>query len=159
MARKKKVDYVQALIAAIDACGLADVVENRSSDGQVALLCRVHDKRQWVALMEYMMVRKTCWDVHLCQQYFLRGPRMIFGWNFILEPQGPVEKAMEEVLKLFNEGAQVVPKMKRGGQLTSFPLVGAGAHRTANTSFDPRLPGPDRGGPRHRGAYNVRSGE
>lgn len=141
---------------AILATGVADVVR-LSTDPQISALCRVHNKRVWVTIIEYVLTRKTCWSAHICQQYFLRGGRLVYGWNFIVQPDGNTSEAIKEVVRLLMEGAKVAPRVSGfGGEISEFPLVGASPRRSSSKiAFDPRLPGPDSGGPSHKGAYPV----
>jgi hypothetical protein len=155
--RNNKVGYGQAVCVAIEASGVAEVIRCNESKEQVHVFHRVLDKVKWASILEYILTRKSCWDAHTCQQYFMRGGKLVYGWNFILQPTGELEAAVAEVTKLLVEAAKVVPKVVGSGQLTSFPLVGATPRRTSKISFDPRLPGPDKGGPSHKGAYPIRT--
>jgi hypothetical protein len=157
---KKKYNPSAVLGSAIESTGLAEVIK-LSNGGQISAFFRVLDERSWARVLEYILVRKTCWDAHICKQYFMRGPKLVYGWNFIMQPSGDADVAIQEATTLILEGAKVAPKVPTArGQIKSFPLVGASPRRTTSkTVFDPRLPGPDRGGPSHKGAYPVKSGE
>jgi hypothetical protein len=123
----------------------------------VKVLYRVTEKRHWLAILEYVLARADGWSAHVCQQYFMRGGRLVYGWNFILQAEQQEEGA-RKVARLLTEATKVAPKMVsgRGGSVDSFPLVGASPRRTAtNLVHDPRLPGPSRGGPSHKGAYAI----
>lgn len=139
-----------------NSTGLAEVVRVTGSESQIALLHRVKDKKAWLLLVEYVLKRKSCWDAHICQQYFLRGRSLVYGWNFILEPEEGMEAALMEIATLFEKGLQELPKMASRGMVNSFPLMGASPRRTANIAFDVRAPGPARGGPSQKGAHNIR---
>lgn len=149
-------EYGKGLAKIINSTGLAEVVRVNESDTQLALLYRVKDKKTWLALVEYMLNRKTCWDAHICQQYFMRGRSLVYGWNFILEPEGSMEAALTEISTLIERGMVEMPKLVGRGQINSFPLVGASSRRTAAITFDVRAPGPARGGPSQKGAHNIR---
>lgn len=144
------------LARAVNMTGLAEVVRVSESKKQVSLLYRVKDKKQWLALMEYILQRKTCWEAHICQQYFLRANSLVYGWNFILQASKTLREAVEEVSKLVEAGQLEVPRARAQGQLSSFPLVGASPRRTASLVWDPRQPGPAQGGPSHKGAHSIK---
>ena len=157
---KKKFNAAAALGNAIEVTGIAEVIKI-SDGGQVSAFFRVHNDKVWAKILEYVLVRKTCWEAHICKQYFMRGPKLVYGWNFIVQPHDDMESAVQEATTLLYEGAKVAPKVAGvKGQIKAFPLVGASPRRTTSKiAFDPRLPGPDRGGPSHKGAYPVKSGE
>lgn len=140
----------------INQTGLAEVVRVTQGKNQIALLCRVREKKRWLALMEYALQKKTCWEAHICQQYFLRGSNLVFGWNFILQSAKTLEEAVKEVGMLLAKGQQEVPRIRAQGQISSFPLVGASPRRTASLVWDPRQPGPDKGGLSHKGAHAIK---
>ena len=152
----KKTNYGDLLGQAISATGVAEVVRASATNGTVKALYRVYDKRAWLTILEYVLSKADGWSAHVCQQYFMRGGKLIYGWNFILQiPEGGEETVLR-VASLIAQATKVIPKtVGNGGPLESFPLVGASRARTAKNIFDPRLPGPDRGGPSHKGAYSV----
>jgi len=145
------------LCDAIEVSGVAQVIRCTESAEQIHVFHRVLDKVKWANVLEYILTRKTCWDAHTCQQYFMRHGRLVYGWNFILQPTGDLAEAVQELSRLLVEAAKVVPKVVGSGQLSSFPLVGATPRRTASITFDPRLPGPNKGGPSHKGAYPIKT--
>ena len=136
---------------------MTEVVRS-SVDGQtVKVLYRVREKRLWLGILEYVLTRADGWTAHVCQQYFMRSGRLVYGWNFILQAPSDLSVAVGNACQLLVQAAKVVPKViGRGGPLESFPLVGASPRRTAPIVFDFRLPGPSKGGPSHKGAYAVR---
>jgi hypothetical protein len=144
------------LAQAIDASGVAEVIRSSCAAGTVKLLYRVSEKRTWLAILEYALARANGWSAHVCQQYFMRGGKLVFGWNFILQSGENLEEVAKKVSALITQGAKVVPKVMGGGQLSSFPLVGHQRNK-AGIVFDPRLPGPSRGGPSHKGAYSIKT--
>jgi hypothetical protein len=149
---------VEKLLAqAIECTEVAEVVRVSSDKTSIKVLYRVRQKRIWLGILEYVLSRAEGWSAHVCQQYFMRGGRLVYGWNFILQPP----KAVEAVAQLLVQAAKVVPKTIQAapGGMDSFPLMGATHRRTAKISFDPRLPGPDKGGPSHKGAFPMSSGE
>lgn len=158
-AQKKTLDKKAALLSrAIEACGVVEIIRCSADAGSVKALYRVHEKRLWLGILEYILSRAEGWSAHVCQQYFMRGGRLVYGWNFILQSED-LTKATESVARLLVQAAAVVPKTITRGSVDSYPLVGASPRRTAKIAFDPRLPGPDKGGPSHKGAYSIRTGE
>jgi hypothetical protein len=160
MAKKKNTDVrAQLLARAIELSGVAEVIRCSSSGSSVKVLFRVFEKRTWLAVLEYALSRAEGWSAHVCQQYFMRGGRLVYGWNFILQAEEDVDAAARHAAKHLTKAAQVAPKAMSAGPVDSYPLVGSSPRRTAKIAFDPRLPGPDKGGPSHKGAYAIRSGE
>jgi len=156
---KKAIDKRARLLKeAIELSGVTEVVRCSADDGSVKVLYRVHEKRLWLGILEYILSRADGWSAHICQQYFMRNGRLVYGWNFILQGVD-LNTATEKVAKLLQQAAQVVPKTVGRGPLESYPLMGASPRRTAKIAFDPRLPGPDKGGPSHKGAFSIRTGE
>jgi hypothetical protein len=156
MVRDKKVPE-KLLAQAIEDTGVVEVVRASSDENSAKVLYRVTQKRVWLGVLEYALSRSDGWSAHVCQQYFMRGGRLVYGWNFILQPL----TAVEAVVGLLTQAARVVPRTMSviAGPLESFPLVGSSTRRTSKIAFDPRLPGPDKGGPSHKGAYPMGSGE
>jgi hypothetical protein len=145
----------RVLTRAIEGTGVVEVVRASSDEKSVKVLYRVRQKRIWLGILEYALSRSEGWSAHVCQQYFMRGSRLVYGWNFILQPVDMVGS----VAAILAQATRVVPRtMQISGPLESFPLIGASNRRTASLAFDPRLPGPDKGGPSHKGAY-VMGGE
>lgn len=144
------------LSKAIERTGVVEVVRSSLDERSIKVLYRVLQKRVWLGILEYTLSRADGWSAHVCQQYFMVGGRLVYGWNFILQPSDKVDV----VVRLLEQASRVVPRMSIvSGPLESFPLVGASTRRTAKLAFDPRLPGPDKGGPSHKGAYPMSSGE
>lgn len=142
---------------ALDSTGIVEVIRSSADEGSIKVLYRVRQKRIWLGILEYVLSRAEGWSAHVCQQYFLRGGKLVYGWNFILQPPAKVV----DVAKLLSQASVVVPRTMPAvtGPLESFPLVGSSSRRTASIAFDPRLPGPGKGGPSHKGAYPMSSGE
>ena len=149
------------LAAAVESSGFATVIKKTEPEGSVRLLCRVSDKKSWCALLEYVLGRKKDWTEHVCQQYFISGGKLVYGWNFILTADD-VNAAVADACKLFDAATVFTmhkpPKRVRRGSIDEVPLVGASPNRNAKGVFDPRLPGPSKGGPSHKGAYSVTEG-
>lgn len=158
MAKKVIDKKAHVLKQAIEASGIAEIVRGSSDASSVKVLHRVYEKRLWLGILEFVLSRADGWSAHICQQYFMRGGRLVYGWNFILQ-SSDIATAVHHVSDLLVQAYSVVPKVISRGPLESFPLVGASPRRTAKIAFDPRLPGPDKGGPSHKGAYSVRTGD
>jgi hypothetical protein len=160
MPKKKDTDVrAQLLASAIEVSGVAEVIRCSSSGSSVKALFRVFEKRTWLGILEYALSRADGWSAHVCQQYFMRGGRLVYGWNFILQAEKDIDAAARHAARHLTKAAQIVPRTITPGPTDSYPLVGASHRRTAKIAFDPRLPGPDKGGPSHKGAYAIRSGE
>jgi hypothetical protein len=153
-------DLSSLLRDAIDATGFAEVVEMKESEKKVTALCRVSDKVRWVGVIEHVLVNKKGWRAHICQHYFLRGRKLVFGWNFVVQADDDIQAAVKNAASLVSAGsvnASVIASNEGG--LESFPLFGASSRRMAkNLVFDVRAPGPSRGGPSHKGAFEVNNG-
>jgi hypothetical protein len=152
----------EKLASAIEATGYAIVIKKTEPAGSVRLLCRVSDKKSWCALLEYVLSRKNAWTEHVCQQYFMNDGKLVYGWNFVLTA-ADIDTAVENAWRLFKAAATVtsVPRTKksmRKGSIDEVPLVGASPNRNSKGVFDPRLPGPSKGGPSHKGVYNISEG-
>jgi hypothetical protein len=146
---------------AVQATEIADVLKATGDGGKIHLICRVHDKRAWCAIVEYVLARKGDWGDHICQQYFMRNNKLVYGWNVIINSKD-ILAAAKDAAKLFKAGVAVISQIQAapvGRELTSFPLVGASSRRNAKIVFDPRAPGPSQGGLSHKGAYSIGSGE
>jgi len=148
----------QLLREAIENSGVAEVLRSSTEGNTVKVLYRVQEKRSWLAILEYVLARTDGWAAHVCQQYFMRGGRLVYGWNFILTSDD-IEKAVPVVCGLLQQAANVAPKVGRTFALDSFPLVGHNRARQSRAVFDPRLPGPSQGGPSHKGAYSIKEGQ
>ena len=151
------------LVEIIEDSGIATVLRKTELAGSLRLLCRVGDKKRWCAVLESVLAKKAGWTEHICQQYFMKEDQLVYGWNFILNSDD-LPAAYDNACKLFKAATKAVQagvkkkeKVHRG-PVDSMPLLGASARRTMSLSFDPRLPGPSRGGPSHKGAYTVAGG-
>jgi hypothetical protein len=145
----------QALADAIQKTGVAEVLKISQSADKVSLVCRVSDKKAWCTMVEYVLARKKKWSEHICQQYFMRNGRLVYGWNFILM-SSDLADSVKDACKLIRASVGIAKQLAPvGSQLDSMPLVGVSRSRSENISFDPRAPGPDRGGPSHKGAYPI----
>jgi hypothetical protein len=153
------------LVEILEESGIATVLRNTEAPGSLRLLCRVSDKKKWCAVLERVLAKKEGWTEHICQQYFMKEDQLVYGWNFILTAED-LPAAYSNACKLFKaavnavlSGTGRVKKEKvRKGPVDSMPLIGASPRRTMQLSFDPRLPGPSKGGPSHKGAFAVGGG-
>ena len=149
------------LASALADTGYIEVLKKSESLGKVQLFYRVHQKRTWLTILEYMLARRSGWSEHICQQYFMNGGKLRFGWNFILSPENAdLNVCVDNAIKLIQAGTQAIAQMatRHRYEPDTMPLMGASPRRTASISFDPRQPGPDKGGPSHKGAYVVGAG-
>jgi hypothetical protein len=145
----------EQLAQAVEATNTAEVIRAALEGDSVKLIFRVHKKKQWLDIVEFVLARKSKWTEHVCQQYFLREGRLVYCWNFILRPTAKLEEAVAEAVKLLTQAITTVPRAAQQHPVDEFPLVGASARRTSRIMFDPRAPGPSRGGPSHKGAYTI----
>ncbi len=133
------------LVAALEKLGYVKVVTAEEKEKQIRLLCRVTDKRSWVALLERLLNGVSGWKPHICQQYFLKDGAMVYGWNFIINAEDP--PAICRALCSFLTVAPTV-------EVDTFPLRGA-LRAPAGAVFNPQAPGPTRGGASHKGVFPV----
>lgn len=130
----------------------AEVLKLGQDTGSIKLLCRVRNKRAWCDTIEYVLARKQGWDAHICQQYFLRGGRLVYGWNVILKSKSLV-KAARNARNLFIDAVRVLSQLsaeQEAGPIESFPLVGFSPNRNRPLVRDSKT-----GLPVHKGAYSV----
>lgn len=154
-----KIVHEELLGRALNATNVAEVVRASKEGDSVKLIFRVTQKRVWLAILEHLLARAQNWSAHVCQQYFMRGGKLVYGWNFILRPAEGVQlkDAVINAVQLLTQAAKSAPQTAVA-DVDSFPLVGASSRRTAKLVFDPRAPGPSRGGPSHKGAYPIGGG-
>ena len=140
-------DHVDKLIAALEQTGFLKVVKSEEAKTQIRLLCRVSSKKQWCDLLEKLLDGKQGWTEHVCQQYFLKDKKLVYGWNVIINAEDPAAAA-----KSICRQMTVMMTMDEGG-IDSIPM--RGALRTTGGVFNPAAPGERRGGASQRGAYPV----
>lgn len=147
------------LAAALVAAG-AEIVRQNEDEQSIRLLCRVKYKRVWLDILEYVLARKQNWEVHVCQQYFMRGGKLVFGWNFIFDPiDCDLSSAVDKAVSLLTQAVRVISQMEGDdpaqmeGAIESFPLIGASSRRNAPIIKDPKT-----GIPIHRGGYPMGTG-
>lgn len=151
------------LVEIIQESGIATVLRKTELTSSLRLLCRVGDKKRWCAVLEHVLPKKDGWTEHVCQQYFMKEDQLVYGWNLILNSED-LPAAYANACKLFKAATNAVQagvkkkEKPRKGPVDSMPLLGASPRRTMSISFDPRLPGPGRGGPSHKGAYTTVGG-
>lgn len=149
-------EKIHNLTEAIDSLGIVEVVKQSSDAQSVKLLCRVHDKKVWCQVLEVVLIAKSGWDAHVCQQYFLKDGKLVYGWNFIIQSPKLVD-ALTNATSLISRTRSAITKAEEShsGEITSMPLIGASPIRNNPIVFDPRLPGPSKGGPSHKGAFTI----
>jgi hypothetical protein len=133
-------------IKAMQSGGMVEVLRCDADGNQLSVLFRVFNKKNWLKTVEYILARKRGWDAHICQQYFLKGAKLVFGWNFILEAEDELESAMANAASLLSQGQRVAVQLPREHDPDTVPLVGAGAYRTAKQDLDPSTGLPRKGG-------------
>jgi len=112
-------------------CGF-DAVEVNTK-GQVRLVARVSNLRNWVILMQRMRVLELDrpWTLDLSQTYFLRTPSkkaaMVKAWRVILKAADQ-DAACRDLIKLVKDAPTARPTVDE------MPLPGGGAHRGYNSS-------------------------
>ena len=139
---------------ALEATGATEVLKASGEGDTVKLVFRVHRKKAWLGILEYVLARAAKWTAHVCQQYFLRDGKLVYGWTFVLRPNSKLDEAIEEARTLLAQASTTVPRLTRSAPDT-FPLVAASPRRTARINFDPRAPGPSRDGASHKGAFTI----
>lgn len=143
------------LVQGVNNAG-AEVLKANADAGSIKLLCRVRNKRAWCDIIEFVLARKQNWEAHICQQYFLRGGKLVYGWNVILQAED-VAAAAKNARDLFIKATEVLSQLSAeqdASPIESFPLVGASPNRNRPMVRDPRT-----GLPSHRGAYSIRGVE
>jgi len=129
----------------LEKLGYVKVVKTEETDTQLRLLCRVTNKKAWCVVLERVMKSpKKNWTEHICQQYFIKGDSLVYGWNIIINSDDPTSAA-KAICVLLN-----VPE---NTGVDEFPL--RGALRQTGGAFDPRAPGVGRGGPSQKGAFSI----
>lgn len=155
MVDKKNKALDTILGEAIESSGVTEVLRTKMEESTIKVIHRVTDKRIWMAILQIILPQANGWTAHVCQQYFMRDKKLVYGWNFILQSVGNMQGAVTHVVSLLRKSILIVPRTILGsGPLDSFPLIGASPGRSStNTIFDPRLPGPSQGGSSHKGAF------
>lgn len=144
---------VEAVLAAINKTGVAEVVRHSDGDTKLHITHRVSAKRLsiWVAILNYVLSRKNGWEVHACKQYFYSEGKVRYAWNFIIQ-WGSVDLkdgVLHQIATLFLQAAKQVPSISYS--LDSYPLPGAKEGRNMpEGGFNPRS-----SGYRQRGAHKI----
>ena len=140
--------FMDPLKTSLEALGFVKVVKAEIAANQLRLLCRVTNKKAWCEVLERLMQGRKNWTEHICQQYFLKGSSLVYGWNIIIN-SADVAAAATEISRLLHVPAAV--------DVDTFPLRGAW-RPPAGGSFNITAPGVGRGGPSQKGAHSVSSG-
>lgn len=116
----------EAVVAAINKTGVAEVVRFSEGDLKLHITHRVRSKRLsiWIAILDFIFSRKHGWNVHTCKQYFRSDGRVRYAWNFIAQWEKVEDKdaVLHQVASLFLKAAKQVPKISYA--LDSYPLAG-----------------------------------
>lgn len=145
-------DHVDKLVTALEQTGYVKVVKTEEAPTQLRLLCRVSSKKQWCDLLERLLQNKQDWTEHICQQYFLKEGKLVYGWNVVIN----ASDLMKASLSICNQLAAISMVDEGGVGVDSFPL--RGAYRSTGASFNPSAPGVARGGSSQKGAFSVGGG-
>ena len=144
-------DHVEKLKDMLTSTGFVEIVSHKVVGNSIRLLCRVSDKARWRDMLERILLAQKGWTEHLCQQYFLRGKKLVYGWNFVVTSED-LPGAVDSICKA---AESIAPAEESGsGYIDEIPLQGA-FRPSGPTSFDPRAPGPAKGGASHRGAFSI----
>jgi len=132
------------------------VIKAVQGDTRLHVSVRVDPKKlkPWLAAMEYVLKNKQGWDVHLCKQYFIRGGKIMYAWNFIAQwaSEDISEQVLTNMLEVLKFAARNMPKVVH--QITEYPLAGAGDDRNKpEGSMNPKA-----SGYKQRGAHPIRLG-
>lgn len=148
-------EKINDLVDSINGLGVVEVVRQSFDAQSVKLLCRVHNKKVWCQVLEAVLTAKSGWEAHICQQYFLKDGKLVYGWNFILQSPKLVDAVTNAASLIARSQSALTRETSTSGEISSMPLIGASQLRNNTIVFDPRLPGPARGGPSHKGAFTV----
>jgi hypothetical protein len=149
--------HIEAVVAAINATGVAEVVKSGESPGQVKITHRVQAKqlKVWLAILTHVLSRKQGWDAHVCKQYFLRGGKLLYAWNFIIQWETGSKRSeiLKQVAGLISKAGEDVPREM--GALESYPLMAKDGRNEPGGPMNVRAPGPMSGGYKQRGAHKI----
>ena len=143
----------EAVLAAINKTGVAEVVRHSDGERKLHITHRVVTKRLsiWVAILNYVLSRKHGWEVHACKQYFYSEGKVRYAWNFIAqwESEDLKEGVLHQMATLFLQAAKQVPNISYS--LDSYPLAGAKEGRNMpEGGFNP-----NNSGYKQRGAHKI----
>lgn len=149
--------HVEAITTAINTTGVAEVVKVVDGNQQLKITHRVQAKQLkiWLAIITHVLSRKHDWDAHICKQYFLRGGRLLYAWNFIVQWGAGVKRAdvLKQVAGLIERASVEVPRVS--SSLDSYPLMAKDNRNEPGGPMNIRAPGPMSGGYKQRGAHKI----
>ena len=152
--------HIEAITTAINTTGVAEVVKVSEGPQQVKITHRVQAKQLkiWLAIITHILSRKHDWDAHICKQYFLRGGRLLYAWNFIVQweagqPGNKRAVVLKQVADLLNRASAEVPRV--ASSLDSYPLMAKDNRNEPGGPMNIRAPGPMSGGYKQRGAHKI----
>jgi hypothetical protein len=134
----------------------------KSGEGpqQVKITHRVQTKqlKVWLSILAHILERKHGWDAHVCKQYFMRGSKLLYAWNFIIqwEPGAARDQILKQVATLITRASTEAPRPV--GSLESYPLMAKDGRNEPGGPMNVRAPGPMTGGYRQRGAHKIGGG-
>jgi hypothetical protein len=147
-----------AVINAINATGVAEVVKVTETPTQLRITHRVAGKKLsvWLGIVSYVLSRQRGWDAHVSKQYFLKDGKLLYGWNFIAQWGSPEDKdqILKQVRDLLTRAKSEVPQIVH--QLESYPIHAKGERNMPGSArMNASAPGPMQGGVKHKGAYKM----
>ena len=148
---------IEAIVSAINATGVAEVVKSGDGPLQVKITHRVQAKQLkiWLSILTYVLSRKHGWEAHVCKQYFLRGGKLLYAWNFIIQWETGAKRSeiLKQVAALITKAGEEVPRVV--GALDSYPLMAKDGRNEPGGPMNVRAPGPMSGGYKQRGAHRI----
>ncbi|MFW9801167.1 MAG: hypothetical protein ACFFFC_00820 [Candidatus Thorarchaeota archaeon] len=120
---------VEAIIAAINKTGVAEVIRHSVNNNKLHIVHRVQRNRLaiWVSILDYVLSRKQGWEVHACKQYFRGDGKMKYAWNFIVQWKENQDAILHQIATLFLNAVSQVSSISYA--LNSYPLAGASKGR------------------------------
>jgi hypothetical protein len=149
--------HVEDVTTAINTTGVTEVVKVVDGSQQLKITHRVQSKQLkiWLAIVTHVLSHKRDWDAHICKQYFLRGGRLLYAWNFIVQWGDGIKRVdvLKQVAGLINRASAEVPRVS--SSLDSYPLMAKDNRNEPGGPMNVRAPGPMTGGYKQRGAHRI----
>lgn len=83
----------------LEALGCIEVVSASSRNGDLRLLCRVHDDAYWLKVLADFLENEGSWYSFIGKKYFMSKGNLVFGWALIFESE-ELDRAVQEIRKL-----------------------------------------------------------
>lgn len=84
-------------LAALGGC--IEVVSASSRNGDLRLLCRVHDDAYWLQVLADFLENEGSWYSFVGKKYFMSKGNLVFGWVLIFESE-ELDRSVQEIRKL-----------------------------------------------------------